>query len=129
MGIMMKAVYVFFYILVNDGMNSNVANPIRELGFAGQFTIENQVSSFQVSALLRQLFNRIAAIAQNTLIAINIGDLALAGRGIHKTRIVADQPIIVGNFYLKQIGGLDRAILNRDIVFLPGSIIDDRQSV
>jgi len=129
MSIVMKAIYVLFYILVNDGMNGYVFGPFRELGFAGQFTIKNQISSFQVSALFRQLFDRIAPIAQNTLVAIDIGDFAVARRGVHKTRIVADQALIFRNFYLKQIGGLDRAILNRDIVFLAGSIIDDRQSV
>jgi hypothetical protein len=59
-------------------MDSNVSNPFRELGFARQFAVENQVSSFQVSALLRQLFDRIAPITQNTLVTIDIGDLAVA---------------------------------------------------
>src|SRR5688572_14356046 len=129
MGIVMKAVYMFLYIFVNDRMNSNVSNPFGELGFARQFAVENQVSSFEVSALLGQLFDRIAPITQNTLVTIDIGDLALARCGVHKTRIIADQSIIFGNFNLKQIGGLDRAILNRDIIFFAGSIIDDRQSV
>ena len=42
----------------------------------GQFAMEEQVADFKEIAVLRQIFDRIAAVQQNTFIAVDVSDLA-----------------------------------------------------
>ncbi len=71
------------------------ALPGLELLRGGQFAVQQQVGDFQEAALFRQLLDGVAAIAQNAFVAIQIGDRALAGGGIHEGRIVGHQAEIV----------------------------------
>jgi hypothetical protein len=48
----------------------------------GQFALQQQVSDLQEGAVFGQLFDGIASIPQNPVLAVEIGDGALAGRGI-----------------------------------------------
>ena len=47
-------------------------------------------------ALLGQLLDRIAAVAQDALVAVDERDRALARRGVHERRVVAQQAEVVG---------------------------------
>ena len=61
----------------------------------GQFTIEQQVSDFEISALLGELIDRIAAIFEDAFVAVDECDAALARSGIHERRIVSHQTKVV----------------------------------
>src|SRR5690606_39641107 len=50
-----------------------------------QFAVEQQVGGFQVVGLLGELFDRITAVQQDALVAINISDFRLTRGGRHKT--------------------------------------------
>ena len=50
------------------------------LRLVGQFAIEEQIADFQKVAMFGQLLNRIAAVKQNARVAVNIGNVRLAGR-------------------------------------------------
>src|SRR5918995_4809766 len=79
--------------------------------------MENQISGFQISALLRELLDRVTTVAQNAFVTIDISDFALAGGGVHEARIVADQPFLVGDLDLEQIRRFDGAVSDR--YFIP----------
>jgi hypothetical protein len=49
--------------------------------------LKQQVAGFEEVAMLGELLDRIAAIAQDASIAIDIGDLGLAAGGRHESRI------------------------------------------
>ena len=52
-----------------------------------QFAVEQEVAGFQVIGLLCKLFDGVAAMQQNALVAVDLGDLRLARGGGHKARI------------------------------------------
>ena len=47
---------------------------------------------FHERALLGQLLDRIAAIAQDALVAVDVGDLAATGRRVDERRVVVPSP-------------------------------------
>ena len=62
------------------------------IALSGKLSIHKQITGFQIIALLGKLFDRVPAVSENTLVSINIGDIALTTGGCLKTRIVGEQP-------------------------------------
>src|SRR5882724_9024385 len=59
MSIVMKAVQKFLDAFVDEGVMRDVVGPVLELRGGGQFTIQKQIGSFEISALFREIFDRI----------------------------------------------------------------------
>ncbi|MOA42202.1 hypothetical protein D3C78_1642320 [compost metagenome] len=72
---------------MNHGVVLHGADELGLLLCGRQFAVEQQVAGFQVVGLLGQLLDRVAAVQQNAVIAVNIGNLRLAGSGRHETRV------------------------------------------
>src|SRR5512143_194728 len=112
MRIMMESVNELFDILMDNRVIGNVVRPVRQLGFRGKLAIKNKIGRLQISTLLRDLFDRIATIAQNAFVPIYIRYPALAGSRVHETRVVTDQALIIADFNLEQVRRLDRSVLD-----------------
>ena len=127
-GIVVEAVHELLHVLVGHGVAHDFALPVFQLFRRGQLAVQQQVGDFQEAALLGQLFDRVAAIAQDALVAVQIGDRALAGGRIHERRIVGHQTEIVRpGFDLPQIHGADGAAVDRDGVCLLGTVVGNRE--
>ena len=86
-GVATEAVEKGLQLFVNHGV---VLDGADELGFllcGRQFAVQQQISGFKVVRVFGQLFDRVAAVQQDTVVTINIGDLRLAGRGRHEARV------------------------------------------
>ena len=59
---------------VQHGVVRDVVDPVLQFFLGGQFAEEQQVGDFQERAVLGQNFDGIAAIAQDSLVAVNVGD-------------------------------------------------------
>ena len=55
-----------------------------------QFTVEEQVAGLEEVAVLGQIFDRIAAVEQDALVAVDVGDLGFAACGRGKTGVVGE---------------------------------------
>ena len=89
-----------------------------------------QIRGLEIVAVLGQLLNRVAAIQQHALVAVDVRDGAPAVRGVHERRVVRHQAeVIRPGLDLTQIHGADRAVLNRQLVLLARSVVDDAQRV
>ena len=49
---------------------------LRTLLVVGQLAVDDQIGGFNKGGFLRQLFDGIAAVAQNTYLAVDVGDTA-----------------------------------------------------
>ena len=67
-------------------MNDNVAEVLQLLR-RRQFAVVQQIGHLQEVGLFRQLLDRVAPVAQNALVAVYIGDRAVATRRGHEARI------------------------------------------
>ena len=108
----------------------DVVGPVLELRARGQLAVQDQVGRFEVGAVLGQLLDGIAAVAQDALVAVDVGDLALAQRGVVERRIVAHHPEVVRfHFDLAQIERADRVVGDRHFVGLARAVVGDGERV
>jgi hypothetical protein len=128
--VVLKPLHQLLDVLVQHRVVGNLARPRLHLRGGRQLAEQDQVRRFEKIALLRELLDRIAAVEQDALVAIDVGDGAAAVGRIHERRVVRHQPEVVRRcLYLAQIHGADSAILNRQVVLLAGTVVDDRQRV
>ena len=74
-------------LFMDHGVAGDVAGEFGILFRIGQIAVQQQMRDFQKARLFGQLLDGIAAIEQDTFIAIDIGDLGFARRGAGKARI------------------------------------------
>ena len=63
---------------------------VRQLGGRGQFAVDQQVGRLDEVGLLGELFDAVAAVAQDALLAVDEGDLGLAGAGVGVAVVESD---------------------------------------
>ncbi len=118
-------------ILVHHRVNLDVVLPALEVVPVRQLALHDQVRGLEVIAFLGEFFDRISAIAQYSLVAVDERDPAAAGRRVAERRIVGHQAEVVGaGLDLTQIHRANHfALLDRYLVFLAGPIVRNRQRV
>lgn len=82
-----EAVEEGLQLLVNHGVVLDGADELGLLLGIRQFAVEQQVARFEVVGLFGELLDRVAAVQQDTFVAVNIGDLRLARGGRHETGV------------------------------------------
>src|SRR5207253_8872547 len=115
-------------VFVKQGVMGDRVHPLTVLGRIGQVAMNQEIGDLEEATALGQLLDGIAAVAEDTALAVDEGDRAPAARGVEKGGIVAQQSgarPIRGD--LLEIGGGDRAIPDRDLVAAAGPVIGDRQ--
>ena len=91
MGVVVEALHEpLAHVLVDVGVVRDVVGPRRELRLRWQLAVEQQVRDFEERRLLGQLFDRVAAVAQDAGVAVELGDRTLARRGPHETGVVEE---------------------------------------
>ena len=101
----------------------------RAASCVGQLAVEQQVGDLEVGALLGELLDRVAAVAQDALVAVDEGDGDSARRGVHERRVVGHQPeVVVVDLDLAQVHRADGPVRDGDLVGLAGSVVGDGQA-
>src|SRR5690606_40720475 len=78
-----------------------------------QLSREEKVADLQEVAVLGKLLDRVAAMEQNTFVAVAIGDLRLAACGGGKAGVVGEHPrLLVQRRYVYHVGA-DRSLAHR----------------
>ncbi len=128
--VVVKSIEKFLDALVNERVMRDVVRPFVQLRFRGQLAVKNQVGGLEIRAFLRELFDRISAIAQNSLVAVDVSDLAGARRRVCERRIVAHHAEIgFVHFDLAQIDRANRVVLDGNFVLAAGAIVGNGQRV
>ncbi|MNS78839.1 hypothetical protein D3C72_1124700 [compost metagenome] len=86
-GVAAEAVEEGLQLLVNHGVVLHGADELGLLLGIRQFAVEQQVAGFEVVGLFGELLDRVAAVQQDTFVAVNVGDLRLARGSRHETRV------------------------------------------
>src|ERR1700683_802966 len=123
MSVAMKTLQQLLDAVVNRQVTGDIGRPLLELGSGRKLAVHQQVRRFEISAFLGEFVDFVAAIAHDSLIAIDVGDSADTRGGVGERRIVSHHPEIGGMyFYLAQIQGANRVLLDRDLVSLSGAV-------
>ena len=78
-------------LLVHHGVVGDGVVELRHLLWRRQLAVEQQIADLQEARMLGQLVDRIAAIEQNALVAVDEGDVAFAGGGRGEAGIVGEE--------------------------------------
>ena len=114
-------------IFVDEGVMRDVVGPRCHLFLVRQLAKKDQICDFQKVASLRELLDRVAAVFENSLVAVNKRDRAFGGRGVHQRRVVGHQPEIVRvRFDLAQVHRAHGPILDWQRVRFTGAIVRNR---
>ena len=79
------------HVLVNEGVVGDVVMPNRELLGSWKFSVEEEVRDFQKCRLLCQLLDRVAAVPENSVVTIKVGNCRLARRCLHVCRVIDEE--------------------------------------
>ena len=90
MGIVIKAPEEGFQRFVQHSVVHDDVVELIELAAIGQFAVEHQIGNLNETAVFRQLFDGIAAVEQQTLLTVKIGQPAVAARSGEKTGIIGE---------------------------------------
>jgi hypothetical protein len=123
----MEAVDQLLDVLVQQRVVRDLVEPFLALRFRRQFAVDQEVGDVEEGGVLGQLLDRVAAVAEDALLAVDVGDRAPAARRIQEGRVVADDAgggAIARD--LLQVGRLDRPVLQGDVIAPAGSVVDDR---
>src|SRR5439155_575970 len=90
MGVVAEALDELLQVLVHQGVHLDVALPHAEVRGGGQLALDDQVGGLEEAALLGQLLDRVAAVAEDAALAVDVADLALAGGRVEERGVVAD---------------------------------------
>ena len=82
-----------------------------------QLALEQQVGGLEEAGGLGELVDRVAAVAEDARVAVDVGDRAPAGGGVQEGRVVRDDR--------RKLGRADRAVDDRQGDLLAGAVVDD----
>src|SRR5206468_8479633 len=90
-GVLGEAVEEAPHLLVDQAVARDAVPELLELIGGGQLAVDQQVGDLQEGALLRQLLDRVAAVAQDPGIPVQVGDGARARAGVAVPVVERDQ--------------------------------------
>ena len=130
MGVVGEALHELLDVLVHHGVHGDLVGPRLQLVGGRQLAEQDQIGGLEERALVGELLDRVAAIHQHALVAVDVGDLAAARRGVHERRVVGSEAeVVVARLDLAQIHRLDGAVGDRDVVLLAGAVVGDGEGI
>src|SRR5262249_21664174 len=89
----------------------------------GQLALEEEPYRLEEARMLGELLDRVAAVAQDAGVAVDVRDRTPCRGGVEERRVVRHQP------ELAEVGGVDRAVRNRDLNLGSGAVVPDREGL
>ncbi len=130
MRVVVEGVHHLLQTLVDHRVPGDVVDPLGVLLRVGELPVEEQVGDLEVAAVLRQLLDRVAAVAEDPLLPVDVGDAARARGGVEKGGVVGHEAEVVrAGLDLPQVDGADRPVDDGDLVGAPRSLVPDGERV
>ena len=97
----------FLHLGFDHGVLPQAQTELLALGRGRELAVDDEVRGLNKIAVVRQLLDRVTAVAEDAIVAVEEGDLALARAGVAVTLVVGD---VAG-------GGTERARIDRFLAF------------
>ncbi len=130
MGIVAEAFHELLDVLEDAHVDAQGGKPLGLLLGGGQLAVDDEIGYLREGAVLGQVGDVVAAVAQDSFVAIDERDLALAGRRVHESGIVGHHPEVIGvNLNLAQIHCANGVVRDREGVLLLCPVVEDGDGV
>ena len=128
MGVGVKPFQKLLDVLGYRSVPGDASRPCRRLDGGRKVAVNQQVGRLQIRTLFGKLFDGIAAVAQDSLIAVDKRHGAPARSGVHERGVVGHQAeVIRPGLDLTEVEGPDRVVFDREFILLTGAVVNDRQ--
>ena len=123
-----KALVKAGQLFMQQGVAADVIGERLLLLHGRQLAVEQQIADLHVIAAHRQVLNRIAAMQQNALVAVNKGNVRAAGPGGRKTGVIGQPALLrVQRFDIQKPLAM-RVRMRRQAHFFAGALIGNRKT-
>ena len=113
------------HVLVDERVVRDVVRPLLELRLVRQLAVQEEVGDLDVRRGLGELLDRVAAVAQDAVVAVEVRDVGAAGRRRQVGRVVHEE----AGIQLAQRRAREHTSGDGDRHRLPGAVIGDRDGV
>ena len=125
-----EALHELLRVLVKVRVKRHVLRELLQLFGGGQLPFQEQPRHLEERGLFGQLLDRIAAVLQDALVAVDEGDLRLARGRVREGRVVSHEAeIVLVHLDLAEVESLDGPLFDGELVALPGAVVRDRHAV
>ena len=100
-----------------------------ELLCSGQLSVDQKECGLKEVAVGGKLLDGVAAVLKNTLVTIDEGNFGDAIHSVHIGRVIGASHSASWAFDLRQVGGVDRTILNGKLVALTCAVVSNREAI
>ncbi len=113
------------HVLVDERVMGDVEGPLGQLSLGRQLAVQQEVGDLEVGGVVGELLDGVAAVAQDAVVTVEIGDLRLARRRRQERRVVHEQVRVE----LAQRGAGEHPVGDRDRHRLASAVVGDRDGV
>ncbi|TKW57063.1 Norsolorinic acid ketoreductase, partial [Colletotrichum tanaceti] len=121
-------------VAVDVGVVHDLVLPAAVLGRGGQLAVDEQEGRLEEVGLVDELLDGVAAVAEDALEAVDVGDVALDDGGVHVGRVVDAEALVrlilgavvaAGRLDLLDVRRQDRVVLDGELVRAAGAVVHD----
>ena len=87
-GVVAEALEELFDVLVDKGVVGDVVDPAVELRPGGELAEDQQVGDLEEGGALAELLDRVAAVLEDSPLAVDVGDRRAAGGRVGEGRVI-----------------------------------------
>ena len=99
-----------------------------ELRRGRQLAVDEQVGDLEVRRVLGELLDRVAAVLEDAVRAVEVRDRRAARRRVHERGVVRHEPeVVLGDADRAEVQRAHGAVGDRDLVGAPGAVVGDAQ--
>jgi hypothetical protein len=124
-----KTLNELLQVLVQERVVGDLEHPGVQLVLGRQLPVEQQIRHLEEAGVLSELFDRIAAVLQDSDVAVDVGDRTPARRRIDEPWIVGRESRLVVQGNLLEVGGANRAVGDRDVVLLTRPVVANAEGI
>jgi len=124
MGVVAERTHHLLEFFVDVGVAHDTGGEVFKLLHRRELTIDKQESNFKEVRFLSELLDRVASVAKNTLITINIGDSGASRYGVQVTRVEATKTR-TRVLNREEIIAVDGVAGDGDNILLTATVIND----
>jgi hypothetical protein len=115
-------------VLVHEGVRRDLVLPVLQLTRRRQLAVDQQVGDLEIRRVRRELLDRIAAVLEHPVRAVEVGDRGTARGGVHECRVVGHEAeVVVGDPDRAEVQRSHGAVDDRDLVGPAGAVVCDAE--
>ena len=113
------------HVLVDERVVGDLVRPRLELALVRQLAVQQEVGDLEVRRVLGELLDRIAAVAEDAVVPVEVGDRRAAGGGRQEGWVVEEEVLVE----LSQGGARKHTVGDGDRDRLAGAVVGNRDGV